>query len=131
MQRLAVFFVVLAACHGVSERSVRTVGRFQANQGAVRVRAAQAPQQAELGAVQVSGYQTVDRLMPEFEQKVAALGGNLGVVDLIETSFEQTTRQQPYTFQCGSPKAPRTCHGMRTKKSENMKVTMVGRAFRE
>jgi hypothetical protein len=87
------------------------------------------------GAIEVGIGQAVARgadlpeLAREFAGQVAALGGNFGLIDRIETRFEWVSSRQSYTYACGTSQQPRTCYGYRTVTNEVATTQMVGRAY--
>jgi hypothetical protein len=123
--------LVLSACTGIRSSVVRTGGPVAAYTGPVRVQSLGTPSGRQVGIVQVYGPRTVDELMPEFKQKVAEVGGTLGIVDKVASRFEMQTQLQTYTYSCGTSAAPRSCTGQRPVTVEVMTVQLLGRAFQE
>lgn len=94
--------------------------------------AAQPPPARELGTIEVSGEDregAVEVLLPAFVEKVAALGGNVAVVDAVDARFEMRVRTtvETYTYPCGFA----TCTGTRlVPMPEEVSITtMRGRAL--
>ncbi len=129
--------VVATGCSSVQASAIRTGGEYQAAyEGAVAVYASgKVPVGArDLGVVEVHGSQAdaeVGVLFPAFVKKVAAIGGNVAVVDGVTGRFEFVTR--PYTetfyYPCGMRG---TCLGTRiyAVNDEVLTVSMYGHAFR-
>ena len=126
-----------AGCSSVQASAIRTGGEYQpAHTGAVAVYASgKVPVGArELGVVEVHGSQAdaeVGVLFPAFVKKVAAIGGNVAIVDGVTGRFELVTR--PYTESFYYPCGMRgTCMGSRMYaiNDEVLTVSMYGHAFR-
>lgn len=142
MARLATALVFaslasLGGCSSVQGSAIRTGGEFAAaHEGPVAVYASgKIPTDArDLGVVEVHGAQTdatIEELFPVFIKKVAAIGGNVAIVDGVTGRFELVTR--PYTetfyYPCG---VRGTCLGTRmyAVNDEILVVSIYGHAFR-
>ena len=68
-------------------------------------------------------------MVSQFAGQVAALGGNYGLVERIQTAYEMVTRTETYSYSCGTTQSPRTCYGTRLVTNEVATTQMVGRAF--
>jgi len=91
------------------------------------------PGAVDLGVVEVHAAQqegTVDTLLPQFVHRVAAIGGDVAVIEGIRARFEVAGRTHVETFYyaCGMGA---TCAGTRvyTTNDEIMVVSMFGRAM--
>jgi len=121
--------LALAGCSNVSSSGVQTgAGGAAPHQGPVAVAATYVPAGAvEVGIAQAAGVgSTVEELIPEFVNQVAALGGNFGLVEQVSTQFETRTVPQTYTYTCGNS----TCTGTNYVTQELATTQVVGRAFR-
>ncbi len=139
---LSRIFVVVAllvtgvGCSSVGGSAVRTGPlRLPAHVGAVAIFAANRPAVAtEVGVVEVHARQseaTIETLLPLFVAKVAALGGDGAVVDVVQASFDMATHwhTETYLYQCGWRAS---CVGTRTfpVTEEVMVLSMRGRAVK-
>jgi hypothetical protein len=87
-------------------------------------------QARELGIVQAHSNQTdISKLIPEFVSRVAGLGGDLGKIDDITTTYEMRTVTSTQSYSCGTPSAPMTCTRMVTNTVEVPTTRILGRAF--
>ncbi len=85
----------------------------------------------QVGIVQAIGTDAeLPMLVDRFAEKVASIGGNLGVVDSIRTRYEMRTYTETYTYGCGDSKNYRSCTGVRTVTREHGTTTVLGRGFR-
>ncbi|MBI5501217.1 MAG: hypothetical protein HY907_13305 [Deltaproteobacteria bacterium] len=119
-------------CSPVTSSGVRTGGAgLGAHQGPVGLSATNVPPGAvEVGIAQAVGIEAnIGALVPQFAGQVAALGGNFGLVERVQTEFEMVTRTENYSYSCGTTQYPRTCYGTRTVTNEVATTQMVGRAF--
>ncbi len=123
----------LCACGPhVQSSAVATAPMTRAYTGRVVLRAGNIPPgSTQLGIVEAHG-DTVDieKVMPEFVNRVAKLGGNFGKIDDIRTHFETHQVSETYTYSCGTTKQYRSCTGTRTQAVEVATTTIAGRAFR-
>jgi len=71
----------------------------------------------------------IERITPEFIQRVAELGGDFGKIDHIRTRFEMRTQTSQQSYNCGTAQAPRTCSQMVTQTVEVAITVIEGRAF--
>lgn len=118
------------ACTNVRSSGVATGRAATPNEGRVVVRASDIPNGAvEVGVAQAFGQATVDKLVPEFSERVRKLGGNFGKIDDISTKFEIKSWSESYTYNCGTYNSPRQCTGHRQRSAEVATTTIVGRAF--
>ncbi len=133
---LAVLGLALGGCSSVGGSAIRT-GPVQlpAWSGPVAIYSmGQGPSGAvDLGVVEVHAAQqeaTVDTLLPQFVHRVAAIGGDVAVIEGIRARFEVAGRTHVETFyySCG---LGATCAGTRvyTTNDELMVVSMFGRAM--
>ena len=90
------------------------------------------PVGTELGIVEVRAAHTearIENLFPVFMSKVAALGGDMAVIDSVETKFQIVERSfaETYAYPCGSF----TCAGTRwlPVADEVMMLFLRGRAL--
>ena len=142
MTRMAFAWVAAAAlaatgCSSVEASAIRTGGVYQpAYTGAVAVYASgKVPAQAaDLGVVEVHGSQEeaeIGTLFPTFIKKVAAIGGNVAIVDGVTGRFEMVTRPytESYYYACGMRGS---CLGTRVYavNDEVLTVSIYGHAFR-
>lgn len=161
MRPLSVIALVpfVAACSHV-QSSAHVTGQATAPSTApVSVSATRDPSGArELGIVEAHGRlpaATLGRVLAEFSNRTAALGGDYGRIDRLSTRFEIIT--QSYTYDCGTSTTsyqsqtvchsgpsgtttcsthsvpvthhvPRTCSG--TRQVEVATLTVVGHAYR-
>jgi hypothetical protein len=97
--------------------------------GPIILRATDVPPGAkQVASVEANGTgATLSKIMNEFTQKVASVGGDFGKIDSIRTKFDMITTTQTYTYTCGSA----TCTGTNTSTHEVATTTVVGRAFRQ
>lgn len=123
-------------CSSVGGSAVRTGPlRLPAHVGAVAIFVANRPAAAtEVGVVEVHAAQseaTIETLLPLFVAKVAALGGDAAVVDVVQARFDMATRwhTETYLYQCGWRAS---CVGTRTfpVTEEVMLLSMRGRAVK-
>ncbi|MBX3229344.1 MAG: hypothetical protein KIT84_18010 [Labilithrix sp.] len=136
--RLAVLVVALAlgGCSSIGGSAVRT-GPVQlgAYSGPVAIYATgrPPPDAVDLGVVEVHAMQqeaTVETLLPQFLARVAAIGGNVAVIEGTRARFELAGRmhveQYYYTCSLGA-----TCSGTRvySTNDELMTLSMFGRAM--
>jgi hypothetical protein len=123
----------VAGCDPIRTSAVSTKSA-QAWQGRVFV-VAYSPADEEIeevGVVQAVGInQELPELVHRFSEKVASIGGNIGVVDSVRTRYELVTRTESYQYSCGDSKSYRTCTGTRTVTHEQATTTVIGRAFRK
>jgi hypothetical protein len=133
---VATALLFAGGCSSVGGSAVRTGPlRLPPHVGAVAIFAANRPAAAtEVGVVEVHAAQseaTIDTLLPSFVAKVAALGGDGAVIDVVETSFRIGTywHTETYTYRCGWHS---TCIGTRTYpvSEEIMYLSMRGRAVK-
>lgn len=124
-------FLTTLGCTRIQSSSVATGPAANAYSGRVTVRATSIPDRAvQLGIVEAHGNVVeVDKVMPEFVNRVAKLGGNYGKVDDIRTKFELSTQSKTESYSCGTYKSPRTCTRSVTKTVEHATTTILGRAF--
>jgi hypothetical protein len=120
--------LLLPACSPVSSSGIQTAAGVAPYTGPVAVAATTVPAGAvEVGIAQAAGVgATVDQLIPEFVNQVAALGGNFGLVEQVSTQYETRTVPQTYTYTCGNS----TCTGTNYVTQELATTQVVGRAFR-
>lgn len=85
---------------------------------------------SQVGIVEASTEKELPDLIQEFAEQTAKVGGSLGKVDSLRTSFEIMQRQKLETYECGTTSAPRTCTRHVTEYVEVATTTAVGRAFR-
>jgi hypothetical protein len=84
----------------------------------------------ELGIVQAHSNQTdIQKIVPEFVARVAALGGNFGKIDDITTTYEMQTTTSMQSYSCGTASAPMTCMRSVTTTVEVPTTRVLGRAF--
>lgn len=130
--------LALAGCSSVQASAIRTGGQYMpAHQGPIAVYASgKVPEGArDLGVVEVHGAQSdgaIEELFPVFIKKVAAIGGNIAIVDGVTGRFEIVTR--PYTESFYYPCGIRgTCMGTRmyAANDEILVVSIYGHAFRK
>ena len=88
------------------------------------------PNARELGIVQAHSNQTdIQRIVPEFVGKVAALGGNYGKIDDVTTTYQMRTTTSVQSYSCGTANAPMTCTRTVTTTVEVPTTRVLGRAF--
>jgi hypothetical protein len=91
-------------CSSVRSSAVRTgPERLPPRTGAVAIYASTLPPASavELGIVEVHGSNTdgnIDSLLPLFVRRVAELGGNAAVIDLVDASFEVVPHAYPSAY---------------------------------
>ena len=100
--------------------------------GAVRIVAVADARGEQVGVVRVEGVnREVPDVMAEFADEVAQLGGNLGVVEKVETTNEVLYRTLSGPSFCDGAKVNRPCYGASPMYArEDRVVTVVGRAYR-
>jgi hypothetical protein len=124
-----------AGCNSVHATAVPTGAlRAPPRSGPVAVYAANVPSSAtELGRVEVRAEgvdANIELLVPEFVDKVASLGGDAAVIDVVDARFDlvQSTTTESYLYPC----AFRSCVGTRMVPytTEVLVLVMRGRAMR-
>jgi hypothetical protein len=135
--RSAALLVLAAALFAIGCNPVRTSAvptkSVRAWSGRVFILAYSPPDDdvEEVGLVQAVGInKELPKLIEHFAEKVASIGGNIGVVDSVRTRFEWVTATETYQYACGSSKSYQTCTGTRLVTREQATTTVIGRAFR-
>lgn len=127
----AVFLTLALGCSGTRSSSYRTAGGgSQRYEGAVRVFAVAAPPEArEVGIVQVDSVEELARAVIEFQNRVADLGGDVGLIDRYTTSFEIVSSTSQQSYSCGTQQSPQTCTRQVTQQREVATLHLIGRAM--
>lgn len=128
---LVAIVMIAAGCSGTHSSSYRTAGGPAARyEGVVRVFVTNTPREVrEIGIVQVDSVESLERAITEFQERVAQLGGDTGVIDRYSTSHEMVSSTSTESYSCGSPQAPRTCTRSVTRQHEVATLHLVGRAM--
>ena len=127
---LLLALALCSACSSIRAASVRTGPERAPYTGPVAVYAVSpVPESTEVGAVDVRAEDLearLERLMPVVVQRVAALGGDIAVVDAVDAAFVTKMRPHPetYTYPCGFY----TCTGTRVVPMPEEVVTVRVRA---
>lgn len=128
---LLITATLFAACSGTSSSAYRTSSAAGAPfRGDVRVYATYVPPGAQaVGVVEVSSVDELEQAVAAFKQRVAELGGDLGVVDRYSHSFEIVTSSRTESYSCGTQQSPRTCSRSVTDSHEVTTLHLSGRAM--
>jgi len=128
---LAIGLVLMASCSGVRGSSLATGGEHAPYSGPVSLVTLDEPTGREqVGLVEVSGLPRIAELTDEFRRHTAKVGGSVGKIDSIRTTFRIETRQEQESYSCGTSTSPRTCYRSVSRQVEVAETTLVGRAFR-
>lgn len=87
------------------------------------------PEVREIGIVQVDSVESLERAIVEFQEHVAQLGGDTGVIDRYSTSYEMVSSTSTESYSCGSQQSPQTCTRSVTRQHEVATLHLVGRAM--
>jgi hypothetical protein len=123
----AIVAAALTACSGTRSSAVARFPGAERYEGPVSVSATFVPAGAiEVGMVEVSSEEGLERAVTAFADRTAEVGGDHGVVEHESTTFEMRTGSQTYTYSCGRS----MCTGVRSYQYEVGILHLFGRAFR-
>jgi hypothetical protein len=83
----------------------------------------------EVGLVEVESIESLETAGRAFQDRVAELGGNVGLVERAWMTFEMESRTRTESYGCGTSSAPRTCTRTVTSEEEVGHLHFLGRAL--